>query len=111
MSFTVNLAADPAVPMWTADRRLCMTEDGVRVVDENDPAARWLWAVEGREMPMSEAIRLGAVQDPNAEAVEPQAETETEAADNEAPAGDAAVDEAPPKPVAKRATAKPAAKA
>lgn len=54
---------------WVCDRRLCLTEDRSRVVEESDPDARWLWAIPGRVVPMSEAMRLGAVQhDDEAEA-------------------------------------------
>lgn len=44
------------------DRRLCLTEDGSRVVDESDPAARWLWAIPGHVVDREEAERLGAIE-------------------------------------------------
>lgn len=50
------------------DRRLCLTEDRSRVVDETDPEARWLWAIPGHVVDRAEAERLGAV--------EPEAEPE-----------------------------------
>lgn len=43
------------------DRRLCLTEDRSRVVDETDPAARWLWAIPGHVVDRAEAERLGAL--------------------------------------------------
>lgn len=49
---------------WTCDRRLYLTADGKRVVPEGDPAARWLWSIPGRRVPMAEAQRLGAVKAP-----------------------------------------------
>lgn len=44
------------------DRRLCLTEDRSRVVPENDPAARWLWAAPGQLVDRAEAERLGALE-------------------------------------------------
>jgi hypothetical protein len=46
------------------DRRLCLTEDKSRVVDENDPDARWLWAIPGHVVDRAEAERLGALEPP-----------------------------------------------
>lgn len=43
------------------DRRLCLTEDRSRVVDETDPAAHWLWAIPGHVVDRAEAERLGAL--------------------------------------------------
>lgn len=43
------------------DRRLCLTEDKSRVVDETDPAARWLWATPGHVVDRADAERLGAL--------------------------------------------------
>lgn len=63
MSFSYNKKAEtPAGPKWVADRRLCLTEDRSRVVEENTPEARWLWAVPGQEVDLAEAERLGAIQ-------------------------------------------------
>lgn len=39
-------------------QRLCLTEDG-RLVDENDPAARWLYCVPGARIPRDEAAKYG----------------------------------------------------
>lgn len=77
---------------WTADRRLCLTEDRGRVVPEDSPDARWLWAVPGRVVLLADAIRLGAVE-PKSDAAAPI--TEAEPAEDEKP-----------KPAAKRAAAK-----
>jgi hypothetical protein len=55
------------------ERRLCLTEDKSRVVDENDPDARWLWAIPGHVVDRAEAERLGAVKaDPDPEAEPPK---------------------------------------
>jgi len=44
------------------DRRLCLTEDQSRVVDETDPEARWLWAIPGQLVDRALAERLGALE-------------------------------------------------
>lgn len=49
------------------DRRLCLTEDGKRVVPEGDPEARWLWAIPGQSVDREEAERLGAISPPTPE--------------------------------------------
>jgi hypothetical protein len=59
------------------DRHLYLTEDRDRVVEENDPASRFLWAAPGDEVSRGEAVRLGAIQadpKPAKEAAEPEAE-------------------------------------
>lgn len=43
------------------DRHLYLTEDRSRVVEENDPASRFLWAAPGDEVSRAEAVRLGAI--------------------------------------------------
>lgn len=43
------------------NRHLYLTEDKQRVVEENDPAARWLWASPGQEVSRAQAEFLGAV--------------------------------------------------
>jgi len=45
----------------TIDRRLYLTEEKDRVVEEGDLAARYLWAAAGDVVPRVEAERLGAV--------------------------------------------------
>lgn len=40
--------------------RLYLTEDD-KVVSEGDPDARWLYAVPGKRIPMSEAKKAGLV--------------------------------------------------
>lgn len=60
------------------DRRWCLTEDKSRVVDENDPQARWLWAIPGHVVDRAEAERLGALKAPEPPTVEQSpAEAET----------------------------------
>lgn len=67
----VKLSAGGQGPQWTADRHLYLTEDKSRVVEESDPAMRWLWATPGMQVPLAEAERLGAVKaDSEAESVE-----------------------------------------
>lgn len=46
---------------WTVDRRLCLTEDRSRVVEEDTPEARFLWAIPGEVVDRAEAVRLGAI--------------------------------------------------
>lgn len=43
------------------DRHLYLTEDRSRVVEEGDPAGRWLWASPGQEVTRRDAEQLGAV--------------------------------------------------
>lgn len=45
--------------MIVADRRLWLTADKVRVVEDGDPAAAFLLASPGTEIPVDEAERLG----------------------------------------------------
>jgi hypothetical protein len=59
------------------DRRLCLTEDKSRVVDETSPDARWLWAIPGHVVDRAEAEQLGAlkpVAQPEVVAPEPAAD-------------------------------------
>lgn len=45
--------------MIVADRRLWLTADKARVVEDGDPAAAFLLASPGTEIPVDEAERLG----------------------------------------------------
>ncbi len=46
--------------LWvTVTERLCLTEDKCRVVPEDSPEARWLWAIPGAKVSRAEAERLG----------------------------------------------------
>lgn len=47
--------------LFTVTERLCKTEDGERIVPENHPEARWLYAIPGQQVPMDEAERFGLV--------------------------------------------------
>jgi hypothetical protein len=68
----VPLSAGSQGPQYAVDRHLYLTEDKSRVVEESDPASRWLWATPGMQVPLAEAERLGAVKaDGEAEPVEP----------------------------------------
>lgn len=60
------------------DRHLYLTEDRDRVVEENDPASRFLWAAPGDEVSRAEAERLGAIKAAPEPAPEPEAAPEAE---------------------------------
>lgn len=53
--------AGAPVDTVTVDQHWYLTEDKNRVVPEGDPAARWLWATPGMEVPRAEAVKLGAL--------------------------------------------------
>lgn len=57
----VKLSAGGQGPQYKVDRHLYLTEGKDRVVEEGDPASRWLWATPGQMVPLAEAERLGAV--------------------------------------------------
>jgi len=61
MSLVVQLGAVEVGETVAIDRHLYLTEDGERVVEEGDPAGRWLWAAPGNKRPRADAERLGAV--------------------------------------------------
>ena len=46
--------------MPTVDRRLYLTDDG-ELVEHGDPAAAYLWAHEGKQVPSHEAEQVGYV--------------------------------------------------
>lgn len=41
------------------DGRLALTEDEQRLVPDDDPEARWLYATPGQEIPMEDAEKFG----------------------------------------------------
>ncbi len=47
------------MPKYIADRKLWLTADRERVVEDGDPEARFLLAVPGRAVPEEQAVRLG----------------------------------------------------
>lgn len=59
MALTINDCEEDVVSKVTVDRRLWLTEDGETLVEDGDPQAAFLWAVEGREVPADEAERVG----------------------------------------------------
>lgn len=61
MNDTVRSGVHDVGEQWTVDRHLYLTEDRSRVVEEGDAEARFLWAAPGRQVPMAQAILLGAV--------------------------------------------------
>lgn len=63
---------DPGEPLVTIDRHLYLTEDRSRVVEEGNPAGRWLWASPGQQVARREAERLGALQPAPAPLPEPK---------------------------------------
>ena len=50
------------MPMWTAPKRIFVTADRSRVVDETDPDAAMLLVGAGGQIDQAEAERLGLVQ-------------------------------------------------
>jgi len=90
MSLVVQLGDGEVGETVAIDRHLYLTEDGSRVVEEGDPAGRWLWAAPGNKRPRAEAERLGAVAEAASDA-EPEPEPKASPAPpNKArkPAGD-----------------------
>lgn len=47
------------MPKYIADRKLWLTADRDRVVEDGDPEARFLLAAPGRAVPEEQAVRLG----------------------------------------------------
>lgn len=72
MNDTVRAGAHEVGDLWTVDRHLYLTEDKQRVVEEDDPEARWLWAAPGRQVPLAQAKALGAVEGTEPEAAADQ---------------------------------------
>jgi len=68
MGLTINLLSDSKEeqPMWISPRRLFLTADRERVVEDGDVEARFLLVGKGGEMPMAEAERYGLLK-PKAE--------------------------------------------
>lgn len=58
MALTINEGKEPNVAKVTVDRRLWLDADG-KVVEDGDPAAQFLWAAAGRQVPADEAERVG----------------------------------------------------
>jgi hypothetical protein len=79
-----------------ATERLYRTEDD-RIVPEGDPAARWLFAGAGAEIPAADAARYGLIDIAAAPftAVEEESPAEAEAASAEGPAAEASAEEPP----------------
>lgn len=76
----VKLSAGSQGPQYTVDRHLYLTEDKSKVVEEDDPSGRWLWATPGMQVPLGEAERLGAVKaNSETESVEAPAKRRTPA--------------------------------
>jgi hypothetical protein len=69
---------------YEVTERLCKTEDGTRVVPENHPDARWLYAIPGQQVPLEEARTLGLVTAPDQKADEKADETPDETPDEKA---------------------------
>jgi hypothetical protein len=63
MGLTINLlrGGKEEEPMFISDRRLFLTADKERVVEDGDVAARFLLVGQGGELPMAEAERYGLV--------------------------------------------------
>ncbi len=80
---TLRQAQEDSGGAVAVDRHWYLTEDKARVVEEGHPDSRWLWASPGTEVPLAEAIRLGAVK-----VEEPVQETEPQAGEEEEPGKD-----------------------
>lgn len=80
---------------YKVTERLCKTEDGERLVPENHPEARWLYAIPGQQIPMAEAERFGLT---TAVVVDDAPPADDDAKDDDAskdePGDDAAKDDA-----------------
>lgn len=48
---------------YTADRRLWLTADRARVVEDGDPEAAFLYLTPGKSVPLDEARAFGLVSD------------------------------------------------
>lgn len=59
MSFTIKLLKDAGGPRVIVDRRLWVTADGSRAVEDGDPAAAFLLCAPGKPVPRAELERLG----------------------------------------------------
>lgn len=64
--------------MWISDRRLFLTADKGRVVEDGDVEARFLLVGQGGELPMAQAERYGLLK-PKAEEKATEAPTEDKA--------------------------------
>lgn len=85
MKQTLNASSSAII----LDRRLYLTEDRSRLVEDGDPAARWLYGVKDQRVNAAEAERLG-YQPRASERGEETPVTETEIK-NQEPAEDKAV--------------------
>lgn len=68
---------------YKATKRLYLSVDGTRAVEEGDPQANTLLVNEGGELPLADARRYGLVQEEEA-AAEPQAKAVDAAPANKA---------------------------
>lgn len=61
MPLTIRKQTDGGGEKVTVDRRLYLTADRERVVEEGDPDAAFLYAAAGRRVPREEFERLGGI--------------------------------------------------
>jgi len=61
MGLTIHRPQAAAPAGLVADRRLALTGDRARVVEDGDPEAAWLLAPPGTVIPSDEVTRLGLV--------------------------------------------------
>jgi hypothetical protein len=79
MGVSIRLLRDAKEkPMWISDRRLFLTADKGRVVEDGDVEARFLLVGQGGELPMAQAERYGLLK-PKAEEKATEAPTEDKA--------------------------------
>ena len=102
----------PSSGGWVADRKLFLTADETRVVEETDPEAATLWITPGKVVPRDQALKLGLMaEEPTAdipdevgvaEAVGTELETETEDDGEPEPEPEPELQETSPPPASRR---------
>lgn len=59
MALAINDEKEHSMGNVTVDRRLYLTADKSKVVEDGDPKAAFLWAIRGRNVSEEEAKRVG----------------------------------------------------
>jgi hypothetical protein len=62
LQVNTKLGLGPSEEQWRSDRKLWITADGERVVEDGDPDSAFLYATEGVLIPLSEARKHGLVE-------------------------------------------------
>lgn len=63
MGLTIERLQPKSGAFVTAKQRLCRTEDG-RLVSEDEQDARWLFCIPGQSIAIIEARKFGLIEDP-----------------------------------------------